>query len=250
MERASPLPAAATDLDAAAAAAALEAMAQVSIACDGLCASNEMRQAADSPLFCVSQLLSTKPPHGMHFVFARAAGLTDSQGGGRAVDGLVSVGAEFAALVSMWDTLKLEKVLQGKGMAGPGYRPKFITALASMRCSPETVERLDARLRLLNRPGVVVSGRALVGVPRLPTHLRGVVISHLHVLARLRGDQFELNTPDELMSYMDERCKGLLSRLHEEWYEEDEGEAGRPGPLRAEYLPASRPGRLGKAINK
>lgn len=59
--------------DAAAAAAATEALAQVSVACDGLCASNDVRAAAEAPLYCVTQLLSPRETQGMHALFAEYA---------------------------------------------------------------------------------------------------------------------------------------------------------------------------------
>lgn len=123
----------------------------------------------------------------MNALFAQAAGLEERLGGGLREGGAA---AEFSALVQMWEVLKLEKALQGKLAAG--YHPQFVTALARTRCSPETATHLEMRLSALLTPGVTISGRALVGIDMMPNHLRGSVISHLHVLARLRGEPLEL----------------------------------------------------------
>ena len=190
-------------LDAAAAAAASAAMAQVSLACDGLCASNDLRAGAETPLYCASQLLQPSRATGMQALFAEAAGLCDADGenadgGGGAGHGGGTMSREGAAaeiegLVSMWNVLKLERVLQGKAPAG--YRPRFAVAIAAQRSSTPTAQRFSSRLQKLLVPGVVINGTALVGMgPRLPNHLRGVLLSHLHVLARLRGEStLELN---------------------------------------------------------
>jgi len=130
----------------------------------------------------------------------------------------------------MWDTLKLEKSLQGK--APCGYLPSFVVELAGLRSAPATAAALKRRLAQLHTDGVAINGKALVGVPRLPNHLRGVLISQLHVLARLRGERLELQEPTQLIDYLERDCGGLLTLLHAEWYEEGDGDV-----LRAEYAP-------------
>lgn len=232
--------------DAAAAAAAEAATVEATVACDGLCASNDFRAAAVTPLACVGTLLQPKRPLGMHALFAEAAAL-DAVGtaeaaapaAGPALQAAVAApsATEFAALVSMWDTLKLEKVLQGRAPAG--YLPSFVVQLASTRCSATTAVALEARLARLATDGVSINGKALVGVSRLPNHLRGVLISHLHVLARLRGEQLELHEPAQLVAYLESGCGGLLAKLHDEWYEEGGGDT-----LRAAYAP---PGKQAKS---
>ena len=205
----------AADADAAAADAADAALVQVRVACDGLCASNDVRASAETPLFGVASLLRPRPALGMSALFAGAAGA----GGGD----------EFAQLVGMWEALKLEKVLQGQ--QAPGYRPEFVASLAATRCSAETAARLRASLDTLLTPGVSVNGRALVGIERLPNHLRGAVISHIHVLARLRRQKLEIASPEQLAAYLNQECGGLLDRLASEWYAPD-------GTLREAYAPA------------
>jgi len=199
------------------------------------------------PLACVSVLLQPKPPLGMHGLFAAAAtppsrggsGSGDDAAGGTteapAAVASAAMAAEFAHLVTMWDTLKLDKVLQGK--APVGCLPEFIVCLASLRSSTGTAAALTRRLEQLSVPGVTINGKALVGVPRLPNHLRGVLITHLHVLARLRSESLDLQTPAQLIEFLERDCGQLLTRLHAEWYEEGE-------TLRAEYAP---PGKQPKA---
>ena len=63
-----------------------------------------------------------------------------------AVDGI-----EFAALVQMWDVLKIDKELQGR--RAPGYNCDFILALARSRCDAQTAARLDSRLAQAARAG-------------------------------------------------------------------------------------------------
>ena len=219
------------DADATAAAAADAAMTQLSAACDGLCASRDLRAAAETPLYCASLLLQGGPTSGMSSLFAQAASPGAS----------AETTEEFAGMVHMWETLKLEKWLQGK--AGAGYHPHFSVALASTRCSTATGSELRARLERLIVPGVNINGKALVGLPKIPPPLRGVVIAQLHVLARLRGDaELELSEPEQLRAYLDETCEGLLTKLYGEWY--DEG-----GALRPAYLP-SRTAKKQKGGNK
>ena len=106
---------------------------------------------------------------------------------------------------------------------------------------PRTAARLAARLQSLLVPGVVINGRVLVGMgPRLPNHLRGVLLSHLHVLARLRGESLEMNEAAELTHYLEVTCSGLLPKLYEEWYGED-------GALRPAYAVPGKAPKVPKA---
>lgn len=136
--------------------------------------------------------------------------------------------AEFAALVHTWETLRLEKALKS-GRPTPGHHPRFIAALARTRCSQETATRIDARIDTLLQGGVAINGGALVGLPHVPLHLRGSLLSHLHVLARLRGETLELAKPAELEGYLERTCSGLLERLLAEWYVEPPSQAVKRG---------------------
>lgn len=239
--------------DAAAAAAAAAATAEMSIACDGLCASNDVRAAAVNPLACVSTLLRPPTPLGMQALFAQAAayngrggeaggvgagasggaGAGAASGGGDGSGGVALSGVEFGALVHMWDTLKLERVTQGKASAG--YLPEFIVRLAGLRSSAPTAAALSRRLeQLSSEVHVDINGKALVGIPQLPNHLRGVLISHLHVLGRVRGQRLELHEPEQLRAYLEHECDDLLPKLQAEWYEQGGDK------LRAAYAPPGR----------
>ena len=187
------------------------------------------RSASETPLYCVSQLLEPPPPLGHHAIFAEAAGAAG-------VDA-----KEFAELVHMWDVLKLDKVLGGKRTAG--YMPAFTVALAKTRCSAVTAETLQARLDRIFVEGAPINGKALVGVPMLPNHLRGVLISQLHVLLRLRGETLPLEKPAELVAFLGERCGGVLDKLKSEWYVAG-AEGGKP-ELRAEYAAPSNKAKKG-----
>ena len=124
------------EVDAACALAAAAALEEVTRACEGLCASNEVRQAATTPLMCVEALLKPPQPQGQHAVFAECCGAPAALGGTQ-VDAaefcaLVNPNpnpnpdpnpnqvdaAEFCALVHLWDTLKLDKIQQGKRGTG------------------------------------------------------------------------------------------------------------------------------------
>jgi hypothetical protein len=234
--------------DAAAAAAAAAATAEMSIACDGLCASNDVRASAVTPLACVSTLLRPPAPLGMQALFAQAAAYNGrggeaggagaasggaASGGGDGSGGVALSGAEFGALVHMWDTLKLERVTQGKASAG--YLPEFIVRLAGLRSSAPTAAALSRRLeQLSSEVHVDINGKALVGIPQLPNHLRGVLISHLHVLGRVRGQRLELHEPEQLRAYLEHECDDLLPKLQAEWYEQGGDK------LRAAYAPPGR----------
>ena len=100
------------EVDSACALAAAAALDEVTRACEGLCASNEVRQAATTPLMCVEALLRPPQPQGQHAVFAECCGAPAALGGTQ-VDA-----AEFCALVHLWDTLKLDKIQQGKRGTG------------------------------------------------------------------------------------------------------------------------------------
>lgn len=190
--------------DAVASRAAYAAMREISTACDGLCASNEVRAAAEIPLYAVSCLLKPAKTLGHHAIFAEAT--ASSCGGSPVVDA-----DEFAALVHMWDMLKLDKVLQGKRT--PGHSPEFIVELAAQRCAPSTAIQLRAGLQRLMVDGPPISGSSLVGIPHMPNHMRGVVISQLHVLMRLRGESAVIEKPEQLVQILTERCGGG-TRIH------------------------------------
>ena len=222
------------EVDATCALAAAAALEEVTRACEGLCASNEVRQAATTPLMCVEALLQPPQPQGQHTVFAACCGAPAALGGAE-----VSA-AEFCALVHLWDTLKLDKIQQGK--RGTGYLPAFALALARQRCSAATAAQLDARLAALSAPGPEVSGKSLLGIELLPPHMRGTLMSQLNVLCRLRGEPVQLVQTAQLTEYLSSTCDGLLERLYAEWYVDkadaaDAGGASRKRELKTLYAP-------------
>ena len=101
-----------------------------------------------------------------------------------------------------------------------------VLILGYKQANAQTAARLDSRLALLRAPGPPISGKSLVGVPRLPPHLRGATLSQLHVLCRLRAAAgapvpSSLQGTPELLAFLDDGCGGLLEQLHAEWYEGD-----------------------------
>jgi len=78
-------------------------------------------------------------------------------------------------------------------------------------------------------------GGAIAGLPEVPPHLRSWMISSIQVLMHLRGgisnnssssSVVVLETAEDVRSYLDEECDGLLKKLTEEWWgtREDEEE--------------------------
>jgi len=217
-------------------------------ACDGLCASSAMRQAAVEPLSILVRLLQPGTPVGHHYLFADAAGVLPAAWtvGGKADDAsapgeppppssLVASADTFAAMVRMWDILKLEPSLAQRQLA---VGADFVLALGATRCSDATRRRLTEQLRLLRAPGPTIRGSAVAGVPGLPPHLRGLFISMLHVFCRLRAERAELDTAEALTAYLDAACDGLLDRLRSEWWEGGRWEVDADGlqpRLRAAY---------------
>jgi len=201
-------------LDAAAAAAAAHAREEAGKACDGLCASNEMRQAAQTPLRCVEQLLEPPPPtHAEHAAFADAAGVP---------------AAEFASHARTWELLRRGVGEGSCGSSGAVTLPpsaEFVLALCRTRCAPATAAALDARLAALRADGPPISGGCIPA--SAPAHRRGALIASLHVLCRLRGEPAPLETSEQLEE-LSERCGGLLGALHDAWYDGD-------GALRPEF---------------
>jgi len=238
----------AADEDAATAVAAGAALEEVSAACDGLGASNEIRQGAETPLTCVKALLQPPPPQGQHALFGQACGAPPAVlglGGGGDGAGAGEVSAsEFAALVHLWDTLKLDKIEQGKRPTG--YLPAFALSLARGRCAAATAARLEARLAVLSAPGPQISGKSLLGVDALPPHMRGGLVSQMHVLCRLRGEPEQLMTSEQLVTYLG-RCGGLLDKLEEEWYvADDDGGTQRKRQLKPSYAQQKPPSKKNK----
>ena len=240
------------DDDAIAIAAATIALLEVERACKGLCAPAAMRQAAVEPLALLPRLLRRPYPLGHHALFAAAAAKTLDDGSTCYAPVAFADAAradDFAALVRMWQLLKLD----GAQKRGLDVGAEFVLQLTRNKCAPSTAQRLEAALRLLQRPGPRVSGHAIAGVAEVPPHLRGPMLAHIQVLCRLRGETPALETPSQLADYLQSRCNGLLTKLREEWWEtplpplpppasgepaaagDRKGRRGAGGVLRPEY---------------
>jgi len=201
-------------------AACLEiSTAEVTRACAGLCASSPMLQAAEAPLQIASSLLRPSMPQVQHALFAEAASAAGVDSDGVGVDG-----EEFAALLRMWELLKLDPA-QAKRRLEVGH--EFVLALLRTRCSL-TAERLEERVRLLTAPGPKINGKAVAGLEGVPPHLRGALIGQLHVLCRLRGEAPVFDTTEVLRDYLEGSCGGLLLKLQAEWWADAPGGKTRP----------------------
>eukprot|EP00900_Chrysochromulina_parva_P027867 jgi/Chrpa1/9714/Chrysochromulina_OHIO_Genome00019972-RA len=214
--------------DAEMAAVATLCLREARRACDGLCASNAMRQAAVEPLSILVRLLQPGTPVGHHFLLAAASGVSLERP-------LVASAAAFASLVRMWEVLKLD---QGEAQRQLAVGADYVLALGASRASSATSTRLREQLQLLRTAGPTISGSAVAGVPGLPAHLRGLFISMLHVFCRLRAEAVDLSTPEALLGYLDETCEGLLDQLRAEWWQDgvwQTGADGRKPRLREAY---------------
>eukprot|EP00966_Prymnesium_polylepis_P077556 1796840-Prymnesium_polylepis.1 len=170
-------------------------LAEVERACAGLQASIEMRQAAEEPMRLAASLLRPARPLGQHALLAAAVApdaAAAARGGGLGdADLEPASAAEFAALQRLWELLKLDPAQAKRQLAvGPG----FVLALLGTRCAPSTVRRLEEQMRLLSAAGPRINGKAVAETEGVPPHLRGQLISQLHVLCRLRGEAPELST--------------------------------------------------------
>ena len=198
------------------AAAAALSLREVERACEGLCASGAMLQAAAPPLAIAASLLRPPMPLGQHALFAAAAAGGERGGGGVEETFEVPSASEFAALLRTWELLKLDPAAAGRRLeVGHG----LVVALLRTRCAPSTADAIEARIQLLSTDGPQISGRALADLEEVPPHLRGSLIAQLHVLCRLRGERPTLQTSEELRAYLSGPCRGLLGRLQAEWWE-------------------------------
>ena len=139
----------------------------------------------------------------------------------------------FAALTHTWELLELDPALSQRQLE---VGPELVLALIQMRCDPSTVLAFAEQLETLRKPGPTINGRAVAELTQVPPHLRSHVISRLHVLTRLRGEEPELDSAKAIEAYLETACGGLLTRLCAEWWEdEDAGEGWEGQRLRAGY---------------
>ena len=247
-------------LDDEAAAAATISRAEAERACDGLCASTSMRQAATEPLAIIADLISRRlyppGPLGHHALFAASANLNagSGEGGECCFDEAKTASyapvdfadaadaANVASLVHSYEVLKLDPSLAHRRLE---VTPDFVLALMRTRCAADTSAFYDAQLRLLRQAGPTISGSAVAQLKDVPPHLRGQIIANVHVLCRLRGEAPMLETAEALEEYLEGRCGGLLTKLRREWWGaepgagEDDEEEGKARELRPMYTKAA-----------
>ena len=221
-------------VDKRAAAAAAISFDEVERACEGLCASSAMRQSAAEPLALVRQLVSRRvqppPPLPCERLFASATAQEHADGSRTFA---ICSAEHFAALTHTWELLKLDPALSQRQLE---VGPELVLALIQMRCDPSTVLAFAEQLETLRKPGPTINGRAVAELTQVPPHLRSHVISRLHVLTRLRGEEPELDSAKAIEAYLETACGGLLTRLCAEWWEdEDAGEGWEGQRLRAGY---------------
>ena len=86
-----------------------------------------------------------------------------------------------------------------------------------------------------------MSGKSLLGIELLPQHMRGMLISQLHVLCRLRGEPVQLLQPAQLTAYLSTTCGGLLEQLYAEWYVAEAGVDAGSASCKRELKPVYTP---------
>jgi hypothetical protein len=245
--------------DTFAVAARLEHIQQIAErACQGLRAPTSIYRAAVDPLQHARRLLDPVPVLGMHALFARAVPWATP---------LVPVTMEdrarqFALMLRIWN------LPRRKNSPDPRLVLALLAAAATANDGRSTIEmacEIEANFRLL--PSSSSSGKggrgaattvgpqpqegallgsSIAGLPEVPPHLRGQMMAAIHVLTRLRGDAPTIQTPDQLRSYLETDCQGLLTKLALEWWDceagrENDGDGKESGSwvgreLRAPYI--------------
>lgn len=213
--------------------------------CEGLVAPNEVRKAARDPVTTARRLMEPLPADvsGMSSIFVRAIAWPQP---------LVPVSMEeraeqFGTMIRLWDLLHLDpwSARRHQKTSDPRWVLGLLAAAAAGRASSikssdgqlqeaasEKVRHLEADTQLLclccggegrrvvgpQPQGGALLGSSVAGLPEVPSHLRGQMMSAVHVLSRLRGDAMIIETPEDLREYLEERCNGLLTNLANEWW--------------------------------
>ena len=222
------------------------ALREVEQACDGLRAPTAMRQAAVEPLAVAQRLLEPLSVLGVHSLLATAAADPPSVASGGLGATLGSWGAsteppsstqlaagwgrerplgaaasveercaDFAMLTRLWEVLKLEPSLAQRRLEVG--TPFVLALLGSQPAAAGIVARLEEHVSVLQAEGPTLLGSAVAGLDEVPPHLRGQLISQIHVLCRLRGETPSLETPAAVRAYL-QSCDGLLTKLTGEWW--------------------------------
>jgi hypothetical protein len=227
----------------------------VEAACDGLQTPTSIRRAAVDLLTITRRVLEPVPVLGLHTVFARAVPWPTP---------LVPVSMEdraqqFATMVHLWEVLRLDPSSARRRKPAPD--PQLVIALllaasivvsssassSSSSSAPdsalrfweeatEAVRAIQADLLLLSsssssNEGSSQLGSSVAGLPEVPPRLRAQVMAAVHVLTRMRGDAPTIHTSDELRTYLQSDCDGLLTKLTKELCEDERGRNSKKNPL-------------------
>ena len=213
-------------------------------ACGELSATTLVRAGAVDPLLVALRLLAPLQTQRVHILFASVASppeVTSDESifSLRGTWGLVSQptaaqraagwgrergqdsrspaqkAADFASLVRLWELLKLDPTLSQRQLQ---VGPQFVLALVRAAGAPQLADQLASQLSaLVEEEGPTLRGSAVAGLAGVPPRKRGELIAQLHVLCRLRGDTPLLETPEQLESYLNLSCEGLLDALVAAW---------------------------------
>jgi hypothetical protein len=179
-------------------------------ACDGLCCSNEMREAGSrllqSHAAIVAAWASTPMP------LDRLFGLRlRGQAEWPATMGEAELAAAFAQHRAVWEVL-VQQAPQRQALVVSLVRnyPGNLAATAdAVAAALQRLSRLDAPQ---------VSGKAVVQLEHVPPHLRGALIVQVTVLARLLGVGPDGDTGPALQRFLNGHCGGLLDHALDEWF--------------------------------
>lgn len=200
-------------------------------ACNGLSTSNDLRSAGMRLLSSYEQLRVIRDtekmqPTPIDLIFGSrlpSATLNGSE------ESDADAGLKFRRLRSVWEVLNLAKQPEH-------YAHELIVSMLShgsevSRAASPLVQTYLSDLR--SAPPTNLSGKGVSSLKQVPPHLRGTLITSLHILCRMRGETGNLDAPGALENFMQTSCENLLTDLLEEWFEADSGE------LKLKYMAAN-----------
>lgn len=215
--------------------------------CEGLQIPTEIRRAARDSLSIASYLLEPLPVLEMHSKFAKVIAWPPPP----EPVSMEERAQQFAYMVRLWSLLHFDPWSARRSLSSD---PRWVMAMlaAASRSSSSTdqslvalkmVRELEANADILlscdgkgrfvgpSPRGGAFLGRSVANLPEVPPHLRGQIIAAVHVLSRLRGDAPIIETPDDLRTYLESNCDGLLTKLSDEWWDK-----GIEGKIRSPYI--------------
>jgi len=228
------------------AARLISALLLVDRVCDGLQLPTDIRRAARDSLSIASYLLEPLPVLETHSIIAKAIAWPLPPEPVSIEDRAQQV----AYMIHLWNLLHFDENSARRSLSSD---PRWIMAVLDVAssCSIKTprslvalstVRNLQANIETLltcNSEGQLVGpspqggsllGRSVANIPEIPPHLRGQMIATVHVLSRLRGDAPIIETSDDLRTYLEINCDGLLAKLSDEWWD-----GGIKGTIRPPY---------------